>query len=95
MIDPVVTIARALADPLRVRLLAALRRRELRASQLVAFAGLPPSTVSGHLTVLRIAGLISARREGRRIYYRVAAAPPREAAAALPEGDSLPASNVL
>jgi len=83
MIEAVVEIARALADPLRVRLLAALRRRELRASQLVAFAGQPPSTVSSHLAALRAAGLIVARRDGRWIHYRLAEAPPREAALAL------------
>lgn len=83
MIEPVVEIARALTDPLRVRLLAVLRRRELRASQLVAFAGEPPSTVSGHLATLRAAGLVSARRDGRWLHYRLAENPSREAAAAL------------
>ncbi|MCX7847328.1 MAG: metalloregulator ArsR/SmtB family transcription factor [bacterium] len=83
MLGSTVTIARALADPLRLRLLAVLRRRQLCASQLVVFAGEPPSTVSGHLAILRAAGLVSARREGRWLWYRLAENPSREAAAAL------------
>lgn len=71
MLAATVRIARALADPMRLRLLLVLRRRELCAAQLVAFAGQPPSTVSSHLAALRAAGLVQVRREGRRLWYRV------------------------
>ncbi len=83
MLNRVIEIAAALSDPLRVRLLAALRRGELRASQLVVFAAVPPSTLSGHLALLRRAGLVTARRDGRWIHYRLADSPGREAHGAL------------
>ncbi len=65
-------VAKALADENRVRLLRALEGRELCVCQLVEFAGLAPSTVSKHLSILRQARLVDARKEGRWIYYRQA-----------------------
>lgn len=63
-------IARALADESRVRLLMALSSRELCVCQLVELLGLAPSTVSKHLSLLRTAGLIEQRKDGRWVYYR-------------------------
>ena len=68
--DDIVEIARALSDPGRVRLLAALRGRELCACQLVELLGLAASTVSRHMAVLRQAGLVTARKDGRWVHYR-------------------------
>jgi ArsR family transcriptional regulator len=64
-------ILKALADESRVRALLALRRGELCVCQLIALLGLAPSTVSKHLAVLRQAGLVVARKQGRWIYYRL------------------------
>jgi DNA-binding transcriptional ArsR family regulator len=65
-----VAIARALSDPGRVRILLALRGRELCVCQIVEFLGLAPSTVSKHMAVLRGAYLVENRRDGRWAYYR-------------------------
>lgn len=61
----------ALSDPTRLRLLLALRDGELCACQLIALVGLAPSTVSKHLALLREAGLVAARKEGRWVHYRL------------------------
>jgi DNA-binding transcriptional ArsR family regulator len=61
----------ALSDPTRLRLLLALRSGELCACQLIGLVGLAPSTVSKHLTLLREAGMVAARKEGRWVYYRL------------------------
>ena len=74
----IVEIAKALADPGRVRALAALQESELCVCQLIELLGLAPSTVSKHMQVLRQAGLVTSRKQGRWIYYR---APGRGAAA--------------
>ncbi len=69
------TIARvglALSDPTRLRLLAALRGGELCACQLTDLVGLAPSTVSKHLALLRDAGLVESRKDGRWVHYRLA-----------------------
>ena len=65
-------ITKALADENRVRIIAALRDRELCVCQLIELLGLAPSTVSKHLSILRNARLIAGRKEGRWMYYRLA-----------------------
>lgn len=65
-------ITRALADEKRVRMLLALRDRELCLCQLVALVELAPSTTSKHMSILRQAGLVEGRKSGRWVYYRLA-----------------------
>lgn len=76
-----VEIHRALADPGRVRLVLALRGRELCLCQLAEWLGLSASTVSRHLAQLRRAGLVEARREGRWTWFRRVDADPATAVA--------------
>ena len=64
-------VTRALADPNRVRVLLALRRRELCVCQITELFGLAPSTVSKHLSILHHAGLIASRKSERWVYYRL------------------------
>jgi len=64
-------ITRALGDPHRVRILLALRRRELCVCQLTELFGLAFSTISKHLSILRHAGLIQSRKSERWVYYRL------------------------
>ena len=63
-------ITKALADGNRVRILMALRGGELCVCQLIALLGLAPSTVSKHVSILRRAGLVESRKEGRWIFCR-------------------------
>src|SRR5690606_2545857 len=66
-----VEIFGALADPTRLRIIAALATRELCVLDLAAAIGLSQSAVSHQLRVLRDRGLVRARRAGRRAYYRL------------------------
>jgi ArsR family transcriptional regulator len=66
-----VITARAFADPTRVRILAALRRGELCVCELADALGITQSTLSTHLQVIRDAGLVHTRRDGKWIYYRL------------------------
>ena len=62
---------RALADPTRRAIYERLAREgELTVSALTRRAGVSQPAVSQHLAVLRTAGLVSERREGRSIHYR-------------------------
>lgn len=63
---------KAVADPSRYRLLWALSRQELPVGSLAELLGAHVAAVSQHLAKLRSAGLVASRREGTRIYYRVA-----------------------
>jgi ArsR family transcriptional regulator len=66
-----IQITKALADPNRVRILLALRKRELCVCQIVELLQLAPSTVSKHLSILSQAGLILSRKTERWVYCRL------------------------
>lgn len=71
-LEEVLSITKALADENRVRALMALRGRELCVCQIIELLQLAGSTVSKHMSILKQAGLVEARKEGRWIYYRMA-----------------------
>jgi DNA-binding transcriptional ArsR family regulator len=58
-----------LADPTRLRLLAALATGELCVCDLAAATGINRTTVSHQLRTLREGRLVRSRREGRVIFY--------------------------
>ena len=60
---------KALAHPLRIRLLEILRHRERSVQELQAALGLDQSTVSQHLAVLRAKHVVVARKEGTTVRY--------------------------
>lgn len=62
----------ALAEPMRLRLLAALRNRERSVGQLVEETGAGQANVSKHLQVLLRHGFVERRKEGLHVLYRVA-----------------------
>jgi DNA-binding transcriptional ArsR family regulator len=72
LVDRAVEIASALSDATRVRILMALCGGELCACQIVMLIGLAQSTVSKHLSVLKQAGLVTSRKCGRWIYFKLA-----------------------
>jgi DNA-binding transcriptional ArsR family regulator len=58
-----------LADKSRLAIVRALAAGELRVTDLVGMLGLAQGTVSGHLACLRYCGLVTARPEGRQMFY--------------------------
>jgi ArsR family transcriptional regulator, arsenate/arsenite/antimonite-responsive transcriptional repressor len=66
-----VTFAKALADLTRLRVIAALRQRELCVCELCDALEATQSTLSTHLTLLRDAGITRTRKQGKWIYYRL------------------------
>jgi DNA-binding transcriptional ArsR family regulator len=73
-----VTAYAALAEPSRRRLLDLLREGERPVGELVAGLGLTQPGVSKHLRILREAGLVRVRPDGRRRLYGLRAEPLRE-----------------
>src|SRR5574342_187096 len=63
---------KAAGDPTRTRILKLLEDGGLCVCQVQAVLGLAPSTVSKHLAILRTAGLVSDRRDGKWIEYALA-----------------------
>jgi ArsR family transcriptional regulator, arsenate/arsenite/antimonite-responsive transcriptional repressor len=70
-IDEVLNITKALSDENRVRALMMLGGGELCVCQIIEVLGLAPSTVSKHMSILKQAGLVKTRKDGRWIYYRL------------------------
>jgi DNA-binding transcriptional ArsR family regulator len=68
-------VATAVADPIRRRVLELVRDREIAAGELAAQFDVSRPAVSRHLRVLREAGLLHERREGRLRLYRADPAP--------------------
>ena len=71
MARPADDVFRALADPTRREMLELLRERERTVLELAEPFRISQPAVSQHLGVLREAGLVSARREGRTRVYRI------------------------
>lgn len=69
--NELIYIMKALAEPVRVRLLCALREGELCVCQLIELLELAPATVSKHLSILHRADLVERRKKGRWVYYRL------------------------
>jgi DNA-binding transcriptional ArsR family regulator len=64
-------VGRALADPKRLCVLETLAAGELSVGDLSSAAGCQVPNMSQHLAVLRSAGLVTTRREGSTVFYRL------------------------
>jgi ArsR family transcriptional regulator len=64
-------VGRALADPKRLCVLESLAEGELSVGDLSTRVRCQVPNMSQHLSVLRSAGLVSSRREGSTIFYRL------------------------
>ena len=62
---------KALAHPARLKMVAGLLKNECNVAQIQKVLGLPQSTISQHLRILKNADIIKGRREGTRTCYRV------------------------
>jgi len=65
-------VARALGDPKRLCVLESLAGGEASVGELASRVSCQVPNMSQHLAVLRSAGLVSARRDGSTVYYRLA-----------------------
>ncbi len=68
-------VAKALAHPARLRVLAMLSDGPLCVCQLTAVLGSAPSTVSEHLRELKRAGLLAEEKDGKFVFYRLTPSP--------------------
>ena len=62
-------ILKILSDPTRLRLLALVLSEELSVAELQEILGMGQSRISSQLALLRQAGLVSDRREGKKAFY--------------------------
>jgi DNA-binding transcriptional ArsR family regulator len=71
-IEQLAELFRQASDPTRLRLLFTLLTGELCVCELAGVTGITVSGVSHQLRSLRSAGLVSRRKAGRHVYYRLA-----------------------
>jgi ArsR family transcriptional regulator len=64
-------ILRALAHPSRLAMVDALADGEMCVCKLQEIVGSHMSTVSKHLAVLKAAGIVSHRKQGLQVFYRL------------------------
>ena len=74
-LQPLVAILKALAHPVRLRILALLRGGELCVCEVAEVLGLAPSTVSEHLTGLRRTGVVREWKVGRWVHVALSDEP--------------------
>lgn len=67
----IVSIFKALSEPLRVQVIELLREQEMCVCDLCDRLDVTQSKLSFHLKTLREAGLVRSRQQGRWIYYRL------------------------
>lgn len=65
-------LLKALANPKRLEIIQLLRDQELSVGQIQEMLDLPQANLSQHLQVLRQAQVVTARKEGKNIYYKIA-----------------------
>jgi len=63
---------KALAHPLRLKVLCTLHDREMSVKEIVSTSGATQSNISQHLNYLREEGILASRRDANRVYYRIA-----------------------
>lgn len=67
----IIAVFHALSEPLRIQTIEHLQQRELCVCELCELLSVSQSKLSFHLKVLKSAGLVYTRQEGRWIYYRL------------------------
>ncbi len=62
---------KAMSHPLRLKILCTLGNQEVSVQDIVERVGTSQSNISQHLAILRDKGILSARKDANRVYYRV------------------------
>jgi ArsR family transcriptional regulator, virulence genes transcriptional regulator len=65
-------LCKALSYPKRLHVIKELREGERTVNELTALLGLKQSNTSQHLAVLRRVGVVTTRKDGSTVYYRLA-----------------------
>jgi ArsR family transcriptional regulator len=62
---------KAMSHPLRLKILCTLGNREVCVQGIVENVGTSQSNISQHLAILRDKGILSARKDANKVFYRV------------------------
>ncbi len=62
---------KAIAHPLRLKILCVLGDQEVSVQDIVEQVGTSQSNISQHLAILRDKGVLATRKDANRVYYRI------------------------
>ena len=62
---------KAIAHPLRLKVLCVLGANELSVQEIVDYVGTSQSNISQHLAILRDKGVLATRKDANRVFYRI------------------------
>lgn len=62
---------KAMAHPLRLKILCLVGHNELMVQEIVDAVGTSQSNISQHLAVMRERGLLASRKEANKVFYRI------------------------
>ncbi|HFE38985.1 MAG TPA: ArsR family transcriptional regulator [Gammaproteobacteria bacterium] len=62
---------KAMAHPLRLKILCTLGAQEISVQEIVEFVGTSQSNISQHLAILRSKNILSCRKDANRVYYKI------------------------
>lgn len=62
---------KAIAHPLRLKILCVLGDQEISVQDIVEHVGTSQSNISQHLAILRDKGVLSTRKDANRVFYRI------------------------
>ncbi len=62
---------KAMAHPLRLKILCLVGQDELMVQEIVEAVGTSQSNISQHLAVMRESGLLASRKEANKVFYRI------------------------
>ncbi len=62
---------KAIAHPLRLKVLCVLGEGELSVQEIVDSVGTSQSNISQHLAILRDKGVLTTRKDANRVFYRI------------------------
>lgn len=65
-------LLKSIAHPRRLEIIHLLREHELNVSEIVEMLDLPQANISQHLTILRKAGVVKTKKQGKQINYKIA-----------------------
>jgi len=65
-------LLKSISHPKRLEIINLLREQELSVSEIQIMLDLPQANLSQHLMILREAGVVKVRREGKQVFYKIA-----------------------
>ncbi|NQU67224.1 MAG: winged helix-turn-helix transcriptional regulator [Candidatus Marinimicrobia bacterium] len=62
---------KGVSDPTRVKIMTLLKNKEMSVTEIVSHFSMTQPSISHHLNVLKTAGILTSRKDGKEVYYKL------------------------